>query len=297
MRGRRRPGLLADQLQVQVLLLVLLRVQDTQDTRHRRDHRRMGRVGRLLDMADIHQVPMVHLLDTNIHHHIDRHTIIHLQMPIRPTAIHRRAVLGIRRPTATRRRTATRPMATAIHRRATMAAVRRRRAMGHRPPATAMDRRRRGMGRHHMRGRHMGTHHQDILLHIIILPPEERGHHLPWGTAPRRGAIRHRDIPHPAAMAPRPRATDRRTAVHRDPAVPAAPAAPAVPVARLWGRRVDHRPCSRTADSRAESRPSTASTASVSSIALQRLRNLVAMSSFTRDRWEMFPSAARSPLK
>ena len=39
-------------------------------------------------------------------------------------------------------------------------------------------------------------------------------------------------------MAPRPRATDRRTAVHRD---PAAPAAPAVPVARLWGRRVDHR--------------------------------------------------------
>ena len=65
------------------------------------------------------------------------------------------------RPTATRRRTATRPMATAIHRRATMAAVRRRRAMGHRPPATAMDRRRRGMGRHHMRGRHMGTHHQE----------------------------------------------------------------------------------------------------------------------------------------
>lgn len=39
-------------------------------------------------------------------------------------------------------------------------------------------------------------------------------------------------------MAPRPRATDRRTAVHRAPAVPAAPA---VPVARLWGRRVDHR--------------------------------------------------------
>lgn len=281
---RRRPGLPADHLQVQV---VLLRCQDTLCPTRRRDHRRMGLVGRHLDMADIHQVPQVPRLGTNTHHHIDRPTIIHLQMPIRPTAIHHRA-LAIHRPTATRR-TATRPMATAIHRPATIVVVRRP-ATGRRPRATATDRRRRDMGRRHMRGRPMGIHHQDILLRIIILRLEERDHLLPWGTDRPLGAIRRRDIPHRAATRPR-AATARHTAVRRTPAGPADPAG------RPWGLRADLRPGLKMAVSRGESRPSTASTALVSSIALQRLTNLVAMSSFTRDRWEMFPSAARSPSK